>query len=468
MKSPSPLSRRRFLQTTGLGGLLLGATKLGAANPLKPAKATGRPRNLIFLVSDGMTQGVRSAADTWLNLTENRSSEWTRLYQDGLARRALVETHSASSIVTDSAAASSAWGCGQRVPNRSINFSAEGKELTPLYSFARHAGKRVGLVSTARITHATPAGFATNVPHRNMEDEIARQLIDREVDVLLGGGGRHFDAASRKDGQDLFAHARQQNYQVLRTRDDLRKAQGGQGKLLGTFSKSHVPFYLDRQHDAELKRVTPSLEEMMSLALERLQDAPDGFLLQVEAGRIDHAAHNNDAVAILPEQLEFDRCIALARRFSEQHPDTLVVVTTDHGTAGFALNGYGPDYNLATDMFLSLGKAHHSLEYVAQHASADASTAQLVGQLEDALQLKAGPELRQAMQAAFSQWEHDEQLLGIALRDALYHVYAVNWTSENHTGEHVEFAAWGPGSDAIPGFYENWQLHHIIREQMGF
>ncbi|KAF0095501.1 MAG: alkaline phosphatase [Puniceicoccaceae bacterium 5H] len=464
MSKTHKFSRRHFLQATGLGSLLLGASRLGAA----PAITSGRAKakNLIFLVVDGMTNGTLAATNTWLNKTQDRDSQWMHLYSDAVARRSLMETHSASSIVTDSAAASSSWGGGKRIPNRRINVDADGKELTPLYTYGRQAGKKLGLVTTARITHATPAGFATNVIHRDMEDDIAEQYLQREVDVLLGGGSRHFDPAKRKDGKDVFAQARKQDYTVVRTRDELAQTRKAKGKLLGTFSNSHVPYMIDRLHDSEIDRVTPSLEEMMTVALDRLKGSKEGFLLQVEAGRVDHAAHNNDPAAILPEQMEFDRCIALGRRFAEENEDTLVIVTTDHGTGGFVVNGYGHDYNLSTPMFMRLGKTRHSYEYLADNAPKDATPGELRRQLVENWGMEPSDQLQDQMEQAFRAWQGDPQLLGIYLRNPLYDYYAVNWTTHNHTGDLVELATWGPGSEAIPAYLENWQLHHVIRDVM--
>src|SRR5690606_14792938 len=107
------------------------------------------------------------------------------------------------SPVTDSAAAASAWGSGSRIFNWAMNMLPDGRALTPIAPLAKRAGRAVGLVTTTRITHATPAGFAAAAPSRNLEDDIAPQYLD-VVDVLLGGGRRHFDSAQRRDKRDLL------------------------------------------------------------------------------------------------------------------------------------------------------------------------------------------------------------------------------------------------------------------------
>src|SRR5690606_16356093 len=136
----------------------------------------------------------------------------------------------------------------------------------------------------------------------------------------------------------------------------------GSGPVLGTFSVSHMPFALDLANDSTTRSTTPTLPEMMQAALAHLSQAGDGFVLQVEGVRVDHAAHGNYPSAILFEQLDFDLCVGIGRECAASHPDTLVIVTTDHGTGGYMLNGHGPDYNLSTGSFLKLGNAHSSYE----------------------------------------------------------------------------------------------------------
>ena len=394
-----------------------------------------------------MSHGTLAASQHWSNLTIDRDCQWMQLYRDGLAHRAQMETRSESSVVTDSAAASSSWGGGQRIPNGRINVDADGKNITPLYTDGKLAGKRLGLVTTATISHATPAGFAANQLSRDHQDDIAAQYLEREVDILLGGGRAHVAADKRKDGRDLAGEFATAGYTVLNHRDALLHAPR-QGRLLGTFSDGHIPYALDRANDAAIGARTPSLELMMTAALERLAGAPEGFLLQVEAGRVDHAAHANDPATCLMEQLEFDRCILLARRFAEQHPDTLVVITTDHGTGGFMLNGEGKNYRDSTAGLLRLSSPTASYETLAQrHRQVPLSGPAIAQSLGLPEARFAGP-----IGDAIKDWDGSDKKLGLALRPILAPWFAVAWTTQNHTAELAEFAAFGPGADAFPGF----------------
>src|SRR5690606_7079440 len=128
-------------------------------------------KNIIFLVSDGMSSGTLNMTDLYLRRKFGRASEWIGLYEQNLVSRALMDTASLSSIVTDSAAASSAWGGGHRVMNNSLNVGPKGEEYLPILQKFKRAGKKVGCVTTVAVTHATPAGFSV-VSSRSEERRV--------------------------------------------------------------------------------------------------------------------------------------------------------------------------------------------------------------------------------------------------------------------------------------------------------
>ena len=194
MSSPRETSRRDFLKFAGLGGVALGAAAvpaLGAA-PREAAVnlRAAQAKNVIFLVADGMNLAALSLADAWSRRTRSMSSRWMRLYQERPVVRSLCETHSATGLVTDSAAAASAWGIGERIANGVLNITPDGRKPVTLAQKMMAARKRVGLVTTATATHATPAGFAVTVASRKNQAEVAAQAasiaehILRELDYV--------------------------------------------------------------------------------------------------------------------------------------------------------------------------------------------------------------------------------------------------------------------------------------------
>src|SRR5690606_12847367 len=162
--------------------------------------------------------------------------------------------------------------------------------------------------TTVPITHATPAGFCVNNDSRSDQPGIAEQYLELGFDVMMGGGTEFFSADKRKDKQDLFAEFAANGYEVARTRDEMLAidAAASDAAILGVFHQDGLPYALDRENDAEQKKATPSLAEMVGTAIRRLTKNPEGFVLQVEGGKVDWAAHANDVGGLLYDQLAFD------------------------------------------------------------------------------------------------------------------------------------------------------------------
>jgi alkaline phosphatase len=464
MENASASSRRQFLKLSGLAGaasIIPGCTNL-ATTEVKPA---GQAKNVIYLMVDGLCNGTVGLAHHWHLRHKATPLNWMQLFEREGLHRAYQDTASANSPVTDSAAAASAWGSGQRVNNGSINIDPSGKSLKPILSYAKEAGKATGLVTSCRITHATPAGFSTNVPKRGMEDAIAQQYLEREIDVLLGGGARHF-LQKQEDGSviDYIPQFKAKGYQIVKNASELSAIRGG-GPLLGLFSQSHIPYAIDRQNDRAYKDV-PSLVDMFSTALSQLDGAKDGFVLQVEAGRVDHAGHGNDPGGILHEFLEFDACIPIALEFIESHPDTMLVVTTDHGTGGCQLDGAGSAYLDSGPALDRINQLRHSFEWLQQGFEAKGKFDPVL--LKTALGIEPTDAQAAIVQAAL---DSEAQYLSGALNQAfgkqLNKLTAVGWTSDKHTSECVELFAFGPGSEAIPAMIKNYEIFAILTNALG-
>ena len=458
MEQPRSPSRREFLKFAGLGSLVFGAGSaraLGADGREASANSAKRQaKNVIFMVSDGMCFSVLTAAQTYLTRTEKRSSHWMKMYGELPVVRSLCETDSASGIVTDSAAAASCWGIGERINNGVLNVTPDGRTPVTLVQKMNAAKKRCGLVTTATATHATPAGFATTVTHRSDQKAVASQYLERGVDVVLGGGMIYFS-------DDLVADYRKAGYGVALNRGQLL-ADTGKAPLLGLFSKSHIPFEIDRLNSAELRASTPTLSEMTKVALQRLGSAPEGFFLMVEGGRIDHAAHANDGAAAIREQVAFDETIATVLAFVDKNPDTLLIITTDHGTGGFNVNGLGnedfltiaPAYVESTPAFDRLTGFTSSLELLKAETKGF-SPKDFVAAAEKVTGL------------SFKSEDRAKIISTKTLSEALMKYTSIGWTSNNHTGEMVEFCTYGPGSQLFTPHLRNDQVHAKILQATG-
>ncbi len=449
-------SRRDFLKFAGAGSIVLGAASvpaLGASPRESKANAgIGSAKNIIFMVSDGMGLGTLCATQQFLKLKENRSSHWLKLYQDLPAVRSLSETYSATGLVTDSAAAASCWGIGERIENGVVNVTPDGRKPVTLLQKMKAARKLTGLVTTATATHATPAGFVANLPARQLQPEIAKQYLERGVDVILGGGWTHFD-------NNLKNAYEKSGYKIIQNRDDLLAVKGRQ-PLLGLFAEKYIPFEIDRINTPELKAFTPTLNEMSQVALAQLSQGPEGFFLMIEGGRVDHAGHANDAAAIILEQLAFDDTIATVLNFVEKNPDTLLIITTDHGTGGMQINGIGndnfetmvPSYFDTNKSFLRLGEFTMSLERL----YAESESIKSVAAFRDLVVRVTNLNFKKDDLNSISDIE--------SLQKILPSYTAAGWTSGNHTAEMVEFCTYGPGASLFPPYLRNDQVHaHILR-----
>jgi alkaline phosphatase len=470
------ISRRGFLKAgaavpalAAAPSIFLGATERDQLHRNGHSVA----RNVIFLVSDGMSAGTLSMADHIRRRHHGHASHWMSLYENDLGhlvRRGVMDMASRDAIVTDSAAAASSWGCGHRVNNNSVNMGPTGEVYPTVLELFRDGGKATGLVTTTTITHATPAGFGANVPSRAMENDIAVQYLERGYDVLLGGGSVFFDPGTRPDGRDLFADFTRAGYQVLRTRDQLTSVSPN-GRLLGTFYDRHLPYTLDHLAMPELRRDVPTLAEMSAAALGRLDRSPNGFILQIEGGRVDHGAHSNDAAGMLFDQIAFDDAIGTVLDFVENRDDTLVILTTDHGNANPALNGFGRGYQESDAMFDRLMTFPHTNNRALSQLNRESTAGQIREVIEANLGLEITPEEAQDIHDAFrGQSRATFRLMrspSAVLGKVVGNYTAVNFTSGNHTSDLVELAAFGPGSEQLTGFTRNTDLFDLMLTATG-
>ena len=455
------LNRRSFLRATGVAASA-GAfsSPVQAASSQRPRAARlghGHPRRIIHVVADGMSLGTLSCADQLSRHERDRGLYWLQLANRPEAHTALMDMRSLDSLVTDSAAASSSWGSGSRVRNGTINVSSKGKKLSPIHELFGQAGWKRGLVTTTEITHATPAGFTVAVRNRGNGEEIAEQYLKRRVDVMLGGAQKHFDPTKRKDKRNLWDAFATAGYWVAQNRDQLLQAPLDK-PWLGTFSESHLPFSLDHNANPDLQKTVPTLPEMVERALEYL-GRHERFLLQVEGGRVDHACHNNDAAAALRDMITLDRALKRILQFQRQNPETLVVVTTDHGNANLGLNGMGTSYRDSSKRFHNLAKVRASSPEIIKLLKTVRTDTEAIAIIEDQTGYRPEPArialllpfMKSKGSALFEQMNSDVAALGQLMANHL----GIGFTGTAHTSDYVPLIAVGPGSERFRGLIRN-------------
>lgn len=341
------------------------------------AQAAGEAKNVIFFLGDGMGPVDVTASRIY------KYGEAGMLNMEQLGRSARIKTYSNDAQTTDSAPSMAAYTTGVKMNNEVISMSANtsayngttpyvngadstcpltgnGTSVPTILEQAKAAGKAVGVVSTARITHATPAATYAHICHRDGENDIAAQLVQNTgltgnsayntalvggVDVLLGGGRRHFlpsttTGSKRTDTKDLITQMQSNGYTYVADENGLKAVNTATtSKLLGLFTSSHMSWELDRNPANE-----PSLTEMTTTALNILTKNNKGFYLMVEGGRIDHALHDTSAKRALVDTIAMDDAVKAAIDLMQQKDpglkNTLIVVTADHDHT-MAFNGYG-------------------------------------------------------------------------------------------------------------------------------
>lgn len=412
------------------------------------------------MVSDGMSNGTLTMADHFLQRKEGRGSAWLDLYRQGKAQRAVMDMSSASSMVTDSAAASSSWGGGTRVPNGKLNITAEGKQLMPIWQKFQKAGKKTGCVTTVPITHATPAGFCVASDSRGDQEGIARQYLSLRFDVMMGGGAKYFQ--ERKDAEDLLEVFRTAGFQVA---TDAKEMHGfhAQTPVLGVFDKEGLPYALDRAQDASLAANIPTLAMMTQKAIALMQDHPAGFCLQVEGGKVDWAAHQNDAPALIYDQVAFDEALRVALDFAEKDGNTLVIITTDHGNANPGLF-YGAEADKGFEKLFSMRQTNEWVLRQIKHGDTAGRIQEIISAAQGITLSPEKLDYLASVYASTSQKDlkNEYKLPFKELAQYLGEHTHISFGSMDHSSDFTELTMVGPGSEKMPDFVRNTDLHYFM------
>jgi alkaline phosphatase len=280
----------------------------------KPKKA----RNVVLMIGDGM--GV---AQIYAGLTANHGS----LNLERCTTVGFHKNYASDNYVTDSAAGATAFACGQKTYNGAIGVDAQGKPIPTILERAEQNGLATGLVATCSITHATPASFISHQPSRSLDENIALDFLKTDIDVFIGGGRTFFGA--RTDGKNLMDSLKARNYTVANSIAEV--AQVTRGKLAAFLADEQQPKFSAGRGD-ELVKSTDK-------ALQLLAGNKKGLFLMIEGSQIDWGGHGNDTQYIIDEMIDFDKAIGTVLDFAKRDGNTLVIITADHETGGFSVNG---------------------------------------------------------------------------------------------------------------------------------
>ena len=323
------------------------------------------PKNIIFMIGDGMGYGIIEAA---------QAAYGDQLWEGTLAMNHMPVvsshiTYSASDAITDSAAGGTALATGYKTSNSTIsmNWKATESYQTTL-EVAAALGKSTGIIATKAVTDATPASFTSHVGGRSLQEEIAgiqlQKMMDGELDLILGGGRMYYEAA---ENADLLSESQKKGVTYT---TDWQETVSASLPLIGLYGEEEL--------DTEAEEI-PYLANMTAKALELLSEDEDGFFLMVEGSQIDSYGHNNNLEEELEELYAFDCAVAVAMRYVALHPDTVLIVTADHETGGMQLPKDLSKENLSEIYYT---KADHSSRSVPVYA-VGYRTAELAGRINE-------------------------------------------------------------------------------------
>lgn len=471
-----------------------------------------KAKNVIIFVGDGMGVSTLTSARILKGQLKGNPGEEDYLTFERFPRSALVKTYNVDAQTPDSAGTMTAMMSGLKTDvgvigvNENVErgdcSSAQGNEVTTALELAEIKGLSTGIVSTARITHATPAATYAKSADRNWEDisdmpetavsagctDIADQLVNFEqyleqrftgvdvdgIEVVFGGGRRHFlpkdeaynssDAASavegdRTDDRDLTAEWQQQYEDGLYVYDELGFNSidaASTTRVLGLFNESHMQYEADRDNDIAGE---PSIEQMTRKAIDILDNNDKGFFLTVESGRIDHAHHAGNAAGALTDTLAFEAAIKAA--YDSTNPEeTLILVTADHGHV-FTIAGYPKRGNPILGKVVNVG-AEQAAE------AADGMPYTTLGYTNGRGFMNLGSETNSDAGYAMEINAGRHDLTGIDTTAAGYHQEAlIPLSSETHSGEDISLHATGPGSQLVQGVVEQNAVFHVINQALG-
>ena len=277
---------------------------------IKNFSESAKPKNIILAIADG--SGLNHITVSRLAI----GGPDYKLYIDQLPVAGNSSTHAYENLITDSAAAATAWSTGNKTKNRYLAVDQDKKELTTLFEMLNNKGYLKGIVATSSVTHATPAAFYAHIDSRYKEKEIADQLLNSSVDLALGGGQEFFNLEEVE-----------KNHYLLTQKASLEKNYDGLKNIVGLFDEDGMERGLDM----------PTQREMTNFALDYLDDKCNGFFLMTEGSQIDWAGHSNDVEYMIREFKDFDLTIKDLINFVSADKNTLLIITADHETGGLQL-----------------------------------------------------------------------------------------------------------------------------------
>jgi len=441
------------------------------------AMAQGQVKYVFYFIGDGMGVNQINVTETYLAALKGKIG-FEPILMSSLPVVGMVNTYSATNGVTDSAAGGTALATGHKTKNGAIGVLEDLQTpCTSIATWAKNAGKAVGVATTVAITHATPASFYGHQPSRKMYYEIGQDLCKSGFDFFAGAD---FHKPNTKEGEpSLRQQAQAAGYTILTGGYKEYEKKGKKADKLillqsdaqnEKLDSDHLPYALDQdKNDLTLEQIVRAGINFLS------SKNTDGFFFQVEGGMIDYACHRNDIGNAINEVLDFDKAIKVAYEFYQQHPDeTIIVISADHETGGLVM-GKGP-YELHTDL---LKYQRKSIEELVRMLQADYKNnpkkftwTAVEKTLKEQMGFGAGITLDDKQKERLqNRWNAIEKAikengevndsikeLCETAKRILSEKALISWASGGHSNGYVPVYAIGPGTEIFQGRIDNTEI----------
>jgi len=433
---------------------------------------TGKAKYVFLFIGDGM--GINQ-----VRLTE-------AVFPDSLNMRkmpnlGLMTTNAANRYITCSAAAGTAIACGQKTSIGTIGLDVNKQQrLKSIAEKVKENGRKVGIVTTVSLDHATPAAFYAHRADREMHDSIAIDLINSNFDYFGGGGFLKFEL-----NENNRTFIKNKGYNLIDSRLNFLLLDSLAGKTIVISPILDIEKAINFSIDQTNEEIT--LPQLTDKGIEVLNN-DSGFFMMIEGGKIDWACHSNDAGSLIREVYSFDRAIGVAYQFYKKHPnETLIIVLADHETGGLSLGvnsrKYDSDFSLLrkqkvsivefTKKMDSLKKTSNNAEQMYLEAMNMVKLNFGLGEIQIPLNKNDKKNFQKAFQKSLlnkpikAEYSEDNPVASLAVK-ILAEKAGVGWTTSHHTGTPVAVYSIGVGASQFSGFFDNTNVSTRILDIMGF
>lgn len=479
------MTTKTLLTTFTLAVTMLGAAWPATASPTPSPKArhiramAPQPRYIFYFIGDGMGMGPVMATLDYMRLAGGGDT----LTMSRFPVASILTTYSASTPITDSAAAGTALATGSKTRNAMLGMNADTVAVNSIARNLKDAGWGVGLVTSVAPDDATPGAFYAHVPNRSMYYEIGKQAAASGYDFIGGADLRGYKDKDGKD-TDLLQVMADNGVRILRGTagaDSVKLVDDTRIMLLAPEGSS--PYNIGYTIDSVPGQLT--LPAMTQACLDQLmKNSPERFFMMVEGGNIDHALHGNDGAAAIKEIINFNQAIDIAYRFYQAHPrETLIIVTADHDTGGLSVGSSARKY-VADFPLVDLQR--QSKEEFSEYCKSllksrriyrwDDMKEYLTDRFGLFTRIPVSEQQEKALRAKFDETFDKRNSADQKTLYASFNAFAVDvftllndaiglgYTTTSHTGNPVPLFVIGAGADRFGGLTDNTDIAPRLRE----